>query len=488
MRKVLKNLEKYDVYKLFGVLPILSAVGNSGHVLYKLFGFLPIFLIKYRETRKLIYLFGILLLKIKKNFNQNNKLPTNNNNMPPEVSIHLQDTKNPVGRVMLVFHMDFLRKDCGCSNYVYETARLLKKQGYAIDFFSADLWGTAVFDKFVELNKREKLIDNFYFSNYKKAEGYTASDEVCLADINWINGFIRNFFEKLMIKNKYDYIYIHYIQWADLLKNRANLFPETKAVYNCQDSNFNQKFLNTKGDLSIKSRIVADAFEYELRSFDLFDKILCISYDEMLFWKKFLPDREFYFVPHPLKEIKHDKSEKNIDLLYLAAYNPYNLHGLEWFVDKVLPFITNKINITVCGKLVQFLKSNDPEYIKKLEILGFNLIDFADDLNELYSKVKAAIVPLYEGTGMKIKTIEAMSHNIPIVSRLPGVDGFPDKTNSGILVTDNPKLFADNIMHLLTDEDFYKSVKEQEHEYFNKLFDKKHVQNVMKEVFVVSEK
>ena len=94
------------------------------------------------------------------------------------------------------------------------------------------------------------------------------------------------------------------------------------------------------------------------------------------------------------------------------------------------------------------------------------------------------MVPLYEGTGMKIKTIEAMSHNIPIVSRLPGVDGFPDKNNNGILVTDDPKVFSDNIMRLLTDKNFYSNVEKVEHEYFNSILSKNKVQDIINKVFV----
>ncbi len=483
-----KYLQKPDfdnLYNLFGILPIMRIVGHNWHKAYKLFGFLPFLLIKGNDFRRRVYVFGLPVLRIKGNKPEIKPGPVNN--MPAEVTMNLQKTPNPKGRVLMVFHMNFLRKDQGCSNYIYETAMLLKKMGYAIDFFSADLFSFNAFGDLAELNKREKLIDNFYFANYKNSTKYETSWDVHASDINWVNDFTRRFFEKIVTQNKYDYIDIHYIQWANLLLNRKKLFPDTVAVYHCQDSNFMQKFLNTVADLPTTANIVANAFASEYKSYGLFDKFMCISYDEMLFWQKFFQNKEFYFMPHPLNAIRYDnKKHKDIDVLFLAAYNPYNLHGLQWFVDEVCPHLSKNIKITVCGRIVQFLKTNNPEYIDKMKNLGFNLIDYANNLEDLYSKTKIAMVPLYEGTGMKIKTIEAMSHNIPIVSRSAGVDGFPDKTNNGILVTDDPHQFAKYLEKLYTDKKFYNNIKDREYEYFQTHFSKTNVQDLMKRVFVVN--
>jgi len=472
IKKYTDSYEIDDVYNLFGVIPLMRIVGNKWHTMYKLFGVIPLLLIKGVKVSKRVYLFGVPLLKTKQI--DNGKAKIQHSSEPAEVSWHLQETQNPKGRVLVVFHLNFLRHDRGCSNYTYEVAKMFKEAGYALDFFSADLFGSAEFNDIKEWNDKEHLIDNFYFSNWKSGLSEQEIKRNSFNDLNWSNDIVRSYFEKIATQNKYAAININYIQWAGLVKNANNLFPNTKLIYTCHDTNFNQVLYNNfNKNIQEKANAVSKAMEHEIKAFCLFDSIICISYDEMLFWQKFFPNKEFYFLPHPLNEIKYNnKPNKDIDLLYLAAYNPYNLRGLQWFVDTVYPHLNMKINITICGKLIQFLKQNNPEYINKMQKMGFNLIDFADDLDDLYSKVKVVMVPLYEGTGMKIKTIEAMSHNIPVVSRLPGVDGFPDKNNNGILVTDNPKQFAENIKRLLTDKDFYKRVKNKEHEYFEKYFDK----------------
>lgn len=484
-----KKPELNHIYKLFGILPILQVVGKPDRLMYKLFGILPVVLIRGGESRKRVYLFGIPVLKIKTCVNSHTKNKINN--LPSEIHLHLQETKKPVGRVLIVFHLNFLRRDRGCSNYTYEIAKMFKKLGYAVDFFSADLFGYEDFNDIKKLNDAEHLIDNFYFSNWRVglSDKEVKRQTFTVTELMWSNDIVRHYFEKIVMRNKYLAINIHYIQWSRLVENKNTMFPDTKLIYTCQDTNFNQVLYNNM-DKNIKNmaNIVSNAMRQEIEYFDLFDSIMFISYDEMLFWQKFFPNKEKYFVPYPLDEIQHNNTKKDIDLLYLAAYNPYNLHGLQWFVDKVMPFITDRIHITICGKLVQFLKQNDPKYVKKLNNLGFDLIDFADDLNKLYARVKVVIVPLYEGTGMKIKIIEAMSHNIPIVSRRPGVDGFPDKTNNGILVTDNPKEFAEIIKHLLKDNNFYKDIKNKEHEYFCEIFSKSRIEDAIQNVFIIKNK
>ena len=59
------------------------------------------------------------------------------------------------------------------------------------------------------------------------------------------------------------------------------------------------------------------------------------------------------------------------------------------------------------------------------------------------------------GTGVKVKVVEALAHGLPVVCTTRGVDGLPNKTLNGCLVTDDAAQFAQNIVDLLTDASFY---------------------------------
>ena len=238
IKKYTDSYEIDDMYNLFGVIPLIRIVGNKWHTMYKLFGIIPLLLIKGVKVSKRVYLFGVPLLKTKQ-INVG-KIKIQHSSEPAEVSWHLQETQNPKGRVLIVFHLNFLRHDRGCSNYTYEVAKMFKEAGYALDFFSADLFGSSEFNDIKEWNDKEHLIDNFYFSNWKSCLSEQEIKSNSFNDLNWSNDIVRSYFEKIATQNKYTAININYIQWAGLVKNANNLFPNTKLIYTCHDTNFNQ--------------------------------------------------------------------------------------------------------------------------------------------------------------------------------------------------------------------------------------------------------
>ena len=48
-----------------------------------------------------------------------------------------------------------------------------------------------------------------------------------------------------------------------------------------------------------------------------------------------------------------------------------------------------------------------------------------DRIEDFYSAVDVAINPMIAGTGLKIKTVEAMNFGVPIVSTISGSEGLP---------------------------------------------------------------
>jgi len=59
------------------------------------------------------------------------------------------------------------------------------------------------------------------------------------------------------------------------------------------------------------------------------------------------------------------------------------------------------------------------------------------NLVEFYQNVSIVICPMFSGTGVKIKVLEALSYGIPVVTNQRGVDGLLNKSANGCLVTEN---------------------------------------------------
>jgi len=371
-------------------------------------------------------------------------------------------------KILILFHINFLRRDMGCANGVYTNVKMLKDLGFTIDFFSTNIVDD--FNDFSLYNK-ENIINKLYLvDNAKRSK---IKENISFSEISWtLNKIVLEEFRNILKFNNYDYIYVHYIIWAELFQF-TKIPANTKIIYNMHDSYFIHLFYH-KGIENIGNYL-----EEELKLLNIFDKYLCASHDEMLFWSKFFPEKKFYFLP-AVNEFKKINNNKIIDVLYIAANNQFNITAAIWFIDNVCKKLDDNIKITFCGK---FLTGLSKEYFIKIKELNIETIDFAENLDELYSITKVVVVPILSGTGLKIKTLEAMYCSIPIVSTVLGVDGLPDKFNNGCLVTNDPNEFAFYIKKLLNDENYYKMTVSKQDEYYRKYLSYEKNIETMKEVF-----
>jgi glycosyltransferase involved in cell wall biosynthesis len=84
------------------------------------------------------------------------------------------------------------------------------------------------------------------------------------------------------------------------------------------------------------------------------------------------------------------------------------------------------------------------------------------------------IVPLFSGSGMRVKIIEGMSLGKAIVSTSVGVEGIIHKDGDNIMIADNPEAFIAYLSTLINDKSKFISIcdnaiKNVERNYSNKL-------------------
>ena len=156
------------------------------------------------------------------------------------------------------------------------------------------------------------------------------------------------------------------------------------------------------------------------------------------------------------------KTTYKYDILYVASDNHHNITAFKWFLSKVYPMLED-IKILCVGKIYNKI-DNHAEY-KNIEF-----IEFVDDLTEAYNNSKIVICPMFTGTGVKIKIVEAMSYGKPIVANEMGMIGFPTNKDTGCLVTNNPDDFAKHMQNLLVDNQLFENCSKQATTYFDKYF------------------
>lgn len=94
--------------------------------------------------------------------------------------------------------------------------------------------------------------------------------------------------------------------------------------------------------------------------------------------------------------------------LFLGAYFPPNNEGIVWFVKNVLPYVN--IKMKVVGKGMARLKEEEPA-LKDIEV-----ISDAPDLLPYFEEADIMILPIFKGSGMKVKTCESLMYGKNIIA------------------------------------------------------------------------
>ncbi len=125
----------------------------------------------------------------------------------------------------------------------------------------------------------------------------------------------------------------------------------------------------------------------------------------------------------------------------------HNVDGLRWFLEQVWPTIVERLpaaTLHVCGSVCEEVRERAKGVVYRGEI---------PNLDGEYAKAALVIVPLRSGSGLKIKTIEAMSHGRARVTTSIGAQGLARGDKAPFLVADDAVDFAAAVIKLLRDDD-----------------------------------
>ena len=78
---------------------------------------------------------------------------------------------------------------------------------------------------------------------------------------------------------------------------------------------------------------------------------------------------------------------------------------------------------------------------------------------ETYIKDKEILfVPIFSGSGIRIKILEAMAYGIPVVSTSKGAQGIPYTNEKNILIADDKNEFTMSIIRLIKNKKLAKTI------------------------------
>lgn len=131
-------------------------------------------------------------------------------------------------------------------------------------------------------------------------------------------------------------------------------------------------------------------------------------------------------------------------VLLVASDNPMNSKGLRDFLRFSWPLIRREVaraEFRVVGDVGRSV-TDVPD--------GVQILGRVDDLSAAYSEATVVINPMIAGTGLKVKTVEALSFLRPIVTFPAGVDGVTEAAAPFCNVATDWYGFAQHVVRLLS--------------------------------------
>jgi glycosyltransferase involved in cell wall biosynthesis len=167
--------------------------------------------------------------------------------------------------------------------------------------------------------------------------------------------------------------------------------------------------------------------------------------------------------------IPNSKHLKHPTLFHIGSleWSP-NQEGLIWFFEHCWDSIREKypdLQFFIAGR-------NAPAWFQKM--LDLPNVVFKGEVADAYEFINSKsimVVPLFSGSGMRIKIIEGMALGKPIVTTAIGTEGILTTSGENIVVTEDADGFVESISDLIENREYFDKISKNAIEYIHENFD-----------------
>jgi glycosyltransferase involved in cell wall biosynthesis len=189
------------------------------------------------------------------------------------------------------------------------------------------------------------------------------------------------------------------------------------------------------------------------------DGCMHISPVDMDYFREQLPEKEHAYIPFVIRSSDEWDSEgyqQREGIGFLGSFEwDANVEGVRWFLSRVWPELRRlfpDLQFYVAGKGIDQVWRSD-EVGEGVVICG----EVAEASVFIRQRV-LMIVPLFAGSGVRIKMLEAMALGVGMVTTGIGAQGLLPVEGEGYLIGDTEEAFKEGIVKLMAVDGFYKAL------------------------------
>lgn len=354
-----------------------------------------------------------------------------------------------------------------------------------IPHFDKDAGSKTVF-QYIKLFCKLGFNVKFIGDNFFKHEPYTTALENLGVEVLHGNWYFKNWKNWLKNNGAYlDFIWLNRPHISEKYIGAIKQLTSAKVIYYGHDLHYLREYREFQ--LTGNPALRQSAEQWEKIELDLCAKADLVYYPsevEVQELKSKNPNLNVKAIPAYIYDEQAPLQANwglRKDLLFVGGFgHKPNVDAILWFIDKVWPLIIKK-NADLCFYVVG---SNPPDVIKDLHSKQVIVTGFVSDeeLSRYYNQCKIAVVPLRFGAGVKGKVVEALYHQLPIVTTGVGAEGLPDITDY-LLICDEPEIMAEQIVTLYNDNELLQNLSVKSQDYIGRYFSTEHVIEVIETDF-----
>ncbi len=226
-------------------------------------------------------------------------------------------------------------------------------------------------------------------------------------------------------------------------------------THNAQSSLAWQRLTNrplTRGHLYDAARYSLEAW-HERSLFHHFDRVLSVTEADRRYHARFVGEAKSLCVPNYLDERRYQMDEpppRDPDLVVMTGnFGAFqNQQGARWLVETAWPLVLAArptTRLLLVGRM--------PDDLRRAfeQRPGVRCTSTVPEVTPYLRQAAVSVVPLLHGSGMRIKILEALACELPLVSTTLGAEGIALTMGQDALLADAPADFASAILRLLAD-------------------------------------
>ena len=228
---------------------------------------------------------------------------------------------------------------------------------------------------------------------------------------------------------KPDVIQIDWIYMAEYLKTLRKAFPGVPIVLRQHNAEYVifERLAENEKNMFKRVFLKYQAWKtkrYEARMMKKVDYYTTVTSTDEAHFQNLAPKTPGKTIPAGVDTSRFERQpstprEKAFIILGSLSWAPY-AQSVAWFLNEVWTHFA-KANP---GVSLYVVGSSPPIEIQRWNgTQGVNVTGFVDDVRPLMHRCTAMIVPLLSGSGMRIKIVEAMAAELPVISTSVGIEG-----------------------------------------------------------------